>query len=64
MFPEQLLNSLMDSIKEKIFMVDSKKLELRYDHDGLKTMALGSVRAFLTKFMKDFEFSKKVFSLG
>ena len=64
LFPDSLLNDLMDSIKSKIFMADSKKLELRYDHDGLKTMALGSVRAFLTRFMKDFEFSKKVFSIG
>jgi len=62
LLPKDVVQDLVILIQEKTYMLERKQLKIVCDFDGLKTPALGAVRAFLLRFMGDLEFANRVLS--
>ncbi|ABV32609.1 MULTISPECIES: ROK family transcriptional regulator [Pseudothermotoga] len=58
---ERVLSKVIDKIESQVTVKRVKKINWQLDMSGSKTVALGSVLAFLERFFYDYEFAKYVF---
>lgn len=62
LLPKDVVEALVEKIRRKTYMLERKQLKITCDFDGLKTPAIGAVRAFLSRFMSDLDFANRVLS--
>ncbi len=62
MFKEQLLREIVEKVKNAVTARKIKDLDWRFDAQGSRTIALGAIQGFLSRFFQDIDFANHVIS--